>query len=195
MAIISVDMNQKSEFQGGAVPDGDYVCEVLSITEGKSRVQGSPQLNVIMEILEPEGYQGLRLFDFLPLSDAAMFRRADFFFACGIQDEGEVDVDTDALCRETEEGEQLNENGVTISVRKSTQPDRDDPNRKRIRMNYSPLDAEEAPEEEVQEEPEPEPEPEEEKPRRPARRSAAPKPPAKKPASGKKKGAGRRVRV
>ena len=84
MAVVRVDMAAKSERR--AVPDGNYVAELIQIVEGVSSLKQSPQLNVTMEIIEPEALAGLTLLDFLPKTDLSMFRRADFFFACGIED-------------------------------------------------------------------------------------------------------------
>lgn len=119
MAIVGVNMDEKST-KRSIVPDGTYVVEVLSIEEGQSSQKKSPQLNVTFEVLEGP-FEGEKLYDFIPLS--VEFRKADFFFAAGIDNTGDVEVDTDALARETVEGEPLNEQGSVLQVRKTTQPE------------------------------------------------------------------------
>jgi hypothetical protein len=158
MAIIRVNMDKRSK--GGApLPDGDYTCEVVSAAQGESSQKKSPQLNVTLEVVTPEQYAGSRMVDFLPLSDNAAFRVADFTYACGVDEPGENDVDTAQFCRLDDEGNEVQERGAVIGVRRTTADEKDNRDgsmRKRVRLFYSRLESEEAaPEEQAEEAPAP----------------------------------------
>lgn len=154
MAIIRVNMDKRSK-GGVPLPDGDYTCEVISAAQGESSQKKSPQLNVSLEVVTPDQYAGSKMSDFLPLSEAAAFRAADFIHACGVDEPGESDVDTSQFCRLDDEGTEVQERGVIIGVRRVTTEEtdqRDGQKRKRVRLFYSRIQAEEAPAEEAAEE-------------------------------------------
>lgn len=173
---IRVDMSKRSK--GGApVPDGDYLAEVVSVVEGESSQKKSPQLQVQLEVSDGP-YKGGRMIDFLPLSEASAFRIADFLYACGVDEESEVDVEPESFARLDAEGNEVQEQGSIVQVRKVT-TEENDPSapggkRKRIRLYYSrPASAET--QEEAAEEPAAAPAP------KPAIKKAAPAAPAKAP--------------
>jgi hypothetical protein len=118
MATIRVDFAQASK-GGIPVPDGEYICEVVQIVEAESSRSKSPQLHVTLEVAEGPA-KGGKITDFMPLADGAMWRRANLFRACGFDEEGEADVNTDDICRLNEEGDAIAEQGAMITVRKQT---------------------------------------------------------------------------
>jgi hypothetical protein len=138
MAVIRVNMDKRSK--GGApTPDGDYVCEVISIVEGESSQKKSPQLNVQFEVHEG-AHAGGKLIDFIPMTDNSAFRSADLFWACGVDEPGESDIDTDSFSRLNADGEEVQEQGILIMIKKVTQDETDKVSgetRKRIRLFYS----------------------------------------------------------
>lgn len=137
MASVRVNMDARSK--GGApVPDGDYLCEVVSIADGQSSQKKSPQLNVQLEVADGP-YKGGRLLDFLPMTEASAFRSADFFYALGVDEPGENDIDTDSFSRLDAEGNEIQEQGALVQVRKTTTEEKDGMGelRKRIRLYYS----------------------------------------------------------
>lgn len=137
MATIRINMDKRSK--GGApVPDGDYVCEIVSIAESESSQKKSPQLNVQLEVIEGP-YKGGRLLDFLPMTEASGFRSADLFYAAGVDEPGESDIDTDTFCRTDAEGNEIQEQGSIVGVRKTSSEEKDAQGelRKRIRLYYS----------------------------------------------------------
>jgi len=137
MVTLNVNMSKKSDSRGPMVPDGPYVCEVVSILEGESSRSRSPQLNVTMEVLEPSEWKGSTILDFLPLTEASEFRRADFFAACGVANDSEVEIDTDEFAREDADGNQLNEQGATISILKKTSKGTGPEGKDQIRIYYN----------------------------------------------------------
>jgi len=154
MAIVRVNMDKRSK-GGVPLPDGDYVCEVVQAVEGESSQKKSPQLNVTLEVISPEQYAGSRMVDFLPLTEAAAFRAADFIYACGVDEPGENDVDTDQFSRLDAEGNETQEKGATIGVKRVTEEDEyNGQKRKRARLFYSRVAGEESAEE-VEEAPAP----------------------------------------
>jgi hypothetical protein len=156
MAIVRVNMDKRSK-GGIPLPDGDYVCEVVQAVDGESSQKKSPQLNVTLEVISPEQYAGSRMIDFLPLTEAAAFRAADFIYACGVDEPGENDVDTDQFSRLDAEGNETQEKGAVVNVKRVTEEDEyQGVKRKRARLFYSRVAGEEAAaEEEAQEAPAP----------------------------------------
>lgn len=155
MATIRVNMDARSK-GGVPVPDGDYLCEVVSVVDGQSSQKKSPQLNVQLEVADGP-YKGGRLLDFLPMTDASAFRSADFFYALGVEEPGENDIDTDSFSRLDAEGNEIQEQGSLVQVRKTTTEEKDGNGeiRKRIRLYYSrvPVESQEATEEVAEEAP------------------------------------------
>jgi hypothetical protein len=136
--------------KGGApVPDGDYLAEVVSIVDGESSQKKSPQLNVQMEVHEGP-HKGGRLLDFIPMSENSAFRSANFFWACGVDEPGESDIDTDSISRLNADGDEVNAEGALIRVKKVTQDDPSAKNGKRISLFYSRVEQADASEAETE---------------------------------------------
>lgn len=168
MTTIRVNMDARSK--GGApVPDGDYLCEVVQILEGESSQKHSPQLNITLRVAEGAHAEG-KLLDFIPLSEKSAFRSADFFYACGVDEPGENDIEIESYAKLDAEGNEMQEQGAMIMVKKVTEDDEyNGQKRKRQRLFYSrAAGTEEAPAEEAEAE------------EAPASKSVAPKPALKK---------------
>ena len=91
MAILNVNLTKRSESKGTMVPDGKYTVEVAKAFLGKSKVKRVDQIEVHLEVVSPEEWVGSTIMEFLPLSEASEWKRADFFHACGFDsDENEL---------------------------------------------------------------------------------------------------------
>ena len=182
MSVIRVNMARASK--GGApIPDGDYLCEVVSLVEGESSQKHSPQLNVQLEIHDGP-LAGGKMVDFISMSEKSDWRVANFFKACGqevplVDESEEVNIDLDTYSRLNADGDEVQEQGALVMVTKRTS-DEDDrvtgEKRRRINLYYTRPEGTNGQAEEAEAEAEEAPAP-------PARPAGAPKPAlaAKKP--------------
>lgn len=134
MAILNVNLTKRSDSKGTMVPDGKYTVEVAKAFLGKSKVKRVDQIEVHLEVVSPEEWVGSTIMEFLPLSEASEWKRADFFHACGFDsDENEpVAIDTDEIARWDENGEVLNEQGALLDITKKTVKDSEGKSRIRL---------------------------------------------------------------
>ena len=134
MSVLTINLKSRSKNPGGvSLPDGTYIVEVVKAYESVSSVKKSPQLNV-------GEWEHATMLDFIPLTEAAAFRSADFFWACGFEepedDAEEMEIDLDEIVRLNKDGEKANEEGALLQIRRKTMPDPKAPNGKRIRLWY-----------------------------------------------------------
>ncbi len=139
MPIVRVDFSQASK-GGISVPDGTHTCEVVQVVEAESARSKSPQLQVTLVVADGPA-KGGQITDFIPLADGAMWRRANFFKACGFNEDGEADVNTDEITRLSPEGEEINEEGILITVSKTSKMEQfEGKDRRRVNLQYAKLD-------------------------------------------------------
>tara|TARA_Y100000310_G_scaffold326154_1_gene390669 strand:+ start:978 stop:1487 length:510 start_codon:yes stop_codon:yes gene_type:complete len=139
MSVLNINLKARSKNPGGpSLPDGRYTVEVVKAFESVSSVKKSPQLNVEFEVHDGE-WAGARMLDFIPLTEAAAFRSADFFWACGYEEAGdsdEMEIDLDEMVRLDKDDNKMNEEGAVLQITRRTVEDAKAPNGKRIKLWY-----------------------------------------------------------
>ena len=79
-----------------AVPAGSYHVQVTSFTEETSKTSGNPMLKLELTIQTGE-FTGQKVFTNLSLQPQALWKLKSFLDAVGMETEGAVDIDTNAV--------------------------------------------------------------------------------------------------